>query len=161
LIAGAEVTTNHNSFRTIVDLEIRSSFSYQQNAWLADIKPELLTTENRQKLARAKQNGARRRIEEQIIPPGLLFKNHGGRRGWPASQPTIEDCLLLANARREIANLLGDEIARTTGIAIRYLTAANVYDRYADLLAQRPPVPTANPARPFTPSLFSHAAAAV
>jgi len=159
LTAGAEVPTNHNSFRTIVDLEIRSSFSYQQNAWLADIKPELLTTETRQQLISAKQNGARRRIEEKIIPPELLFKNHGGRRGWPASQPTIEDCRLLANARREIANLFGDEIEQTTGTAVQYLTAADVYDRYADLLTERPPLPATNPvSRPFTPWLFSQAA---
>jgi hypothetical protein len=44
----------------------------------------------------------------------------------------------LAIARNEIARLFGDEIERITNTRIQYLTAAAIYDRYAELLANRP-----------------------
>lgn len=138
LIHGAEVPTNHFSYRTIVALETRSAFSYQVDGWLGDIKPELLTTEQRLKLSEAKLKGNLRRLAEALIPPGLRFRNHGGRRGWPASQPSLAQCEELAKARNEVAHLFGNEIAQASGTAIQYLSASTIYDRYAELLQQRP-----------------------
>jgi len=138
LRAGAAVPTNHFAYRTIIGLEVRSSFSYQADTWLADIAPELLTTEQRQAVVNAKSKALARRTAEATISPGILFKNHGGRRGWPSSQPSLEQCAQLAIARNEIARLFGDEIERITNTRIQYLTAAAIYDRYAELLANRP-----------------------
>lgn len=138
LIHGAEVPTNHFSYRTIVTLETRSAFSYQVDGWLGDIKPELLTPEQRLKLSEAKLKSSARRLAEARIPRGLLFRNHGGRRGWPSSQPSLSQCEELAKARNEVARLFGDEIAQTSGTTIQYLTASAIYDRYSDLLKQRP-----------------------
>lgn len=135
LRAGAEVSTNHNSYRIITTLELRSSFSYQQSNWLADIKPALLATPLL--LSAAKATAAKRKLIEQQIPPGLLFVNDGGRQGWPSRQPTLAQCELLARARHDMTALMGDEIRATTGLEVRYTTAQEVYDRYAELLDEK------------------------
>ena len=152
LRAGAAVPTNHFAFRFIIDLEIRSSFSYQANRWLADIAPELLTPEQQRSLLNAKTKAANRRLADSMFDPRLLFKNHGGRRGWPASQPSFEQCAQLAKARNTIASLFGDEIERVTGIEIKYLDPKSIYDRYTQLLDQRPH----NLRQPPLPPLFQH-----
>jgi len=139
LTHGAEVQTNHESYRIISALEIRSSFSYQQNAWLADLRPDLLSPDLRQQLRLTKIKATERRLAETGVPEECLFKNNGGRRGWPERQPTIAECELIAGARQEIDRLFGNEIFQTTGLRIRHLTAPEVYNRYNQLLTQRPP----------------------
>ncbi len=138
LRTGAAVPTNHFAFRFIMDIEIRSSFSYQSKRWLADIAPELLTTEQRQAAATAKIKAAQRRLSDSQIDPAILFRNHGGRRGWPASQPSLEQCTNLAKARNTIARLFGEEIERITKVEMQYLDAKSIYDRYAELLDMKP-----------------------
>lgn len=135
LRAGAEVSTNHESYRIITTLELRSSFSYQQSNWLADVKPELLTTPLLVNAAKA--TALKRRLIEQGIPLEMRFVNDGGRQGWPSRQPSLAQCELLAHARREIKALMGDELRATTGLEVQYTTAQEVYDRYAELLAEK------------------------
>lgn len=138
LRTGASVTTNHFAFRFIMDIEIRSSFSYQANKWLADIAPQLLTTEQRQAVTRAKAKATERRLADSLLNPALLFRNHGGRRGWPDSQPSLDQCANLAKARNTIARLFGTEIERITQVKIQCLDAKSIYDRYEELIANRP-----------------------
>jgi hypothetical protein len=45
------VVWNPDHFRDLVDLEITSGFSFQHKRWLADFAPELLTADQRQRLA--------------------------------------------------------------------------------------------------------------
>lgn len=130
-----EVPTNHESYRILTTLELRSGFSYQQSRWLADIKPELLLTPLL--VSAAKATATKRKLVEQQIPIEMRFSNDGGRHGWPSRQPTLAECELLAHARRDIKDLLGDEIRTTTGLEVKYTTAQEVYDRYAELLAEK------------------------
>jgi|GEM_PF-215051 len=131
----AEVPTNYDSYRILSTLELRSGFSYQQSRWLADIKPELLLTPLL--LSAAKATAAKRKSVEQQIPIEMRFSNDGGRHGWPSRQPTLAECELLARARYDMKTLMGDEIRATTGFEVKYTTAQEVYDRYAELLAEK------------------------
>ena len=138
LTCGAKVETNHFAYHTIIGLEARSTFSYQANTWLGDIDPELLTPKEQQALNNAKVNARQRKLIESGIPERLRFSNHGGRHGWPSSQPSIEDCSELAIARNAIARLLGKEIERTARTDIQCLTSKTIYERYAELIAMKP-----------------------
>jgi 3'-phosphoadenosine 5'-phosphosulfate sulfotransferase (PAPS reductase)/FAD synthetase len=135
--AGATVPTNHNSYRHIAELEIRSTFSYRQNDWLADIQPEILSTTLRTQITSSKENAKARRLIESHIPREVLFANSGGRQGWPSFQPSMDQCEIIAAVRRDIAKLMGAEIERASKSHILHTTAQTVYDRYSELLIQR------------------------
>ena len=128
-LPGASVETNHASYTRLCALEIASGFSYAPQNWLCDTAPEVLPAELRERIEQAKRNGERRREIEAHIPKHMLFQNHGGRHGWPSSQPTMEDCELLARVRREVGELMN--------LPVRYTTAEEVYNRYAELIAER------------------------
>jgi 3'-phosphoadenosine 5'-phosphosulfate sulfotransferase (PAPS reductase)/FAD synthetase len=134
---GAAVSTNHDSYRHIADLEIRSTFSYRQNDWLSDIQPQILSVELQAQIETSKEKAAKRRLIEARIPKALLFTQHGGRHGWPCFQPTMDQCEIVASVRRDIIGLMGSEIQHSANTDILYTTAAAVYDRYAQLLSQR------------------------
>lgn len=134
---GADVSTNHNSYRHITELEIISTFSYRQQDWLSDIRPQILSPTLQAQIETSKAKAAQRKLIEARIPKDLLFTNSGGRQGWPSFQPTIEQCEIVATVRREIAALMGSEIQRSAGTEILYTTADAVHDRYATLLSQR------------------------
>lgn len=134
---GAEVPTNHDSYRRLCGLEIRSSFSYRKGNWLSDVRSDLLQPEDRTRLNSIKEEAVIRQTIEQRIPKELLFSNHGGRHGWPISQPTLEQCEILASVRREINKLLGSEIERAAGTKMQYTSAHAIYERYAQLLKEK------------------------
>ena len=134
---GAAVPTNHKSYRHIAELEILSTFSYRQQDWLSDIQPQILSGDLQAQLQTSKDKAAKRKIIEARIPREMLFTNHGGRRGWPSFQPTLEQCEIIAAVRRDIATLMGSEIQGSAHTEILYTTAQAVYDRYAQLLSQR------------------------
>jgi 3'-phosphoadenosine 5'-phosphosulfate sulfotransferase (PAPS reductase)/FAD synthetase len=48
------IVWNPDHFRDLVDLEITSGFSFQHKRWLADFAPELLTANQRQRLAQTR-----------------------------------------------------------------------------------------------------------
>ncbi len=52
LLNGAEHQPDH--YRDLVDLEIASGFSFRQGLWLADLRPDLLTEDQRQALHRVR-----------------------------------------------------------------------------------------------------------
>ena len=134
---GAAVPTNHKSYRHIAELEILSTFSYRQQDWLSDIQPQILSGDLQAQVQTSKDKAAKRKIIEARIPREMLFTNHGGRRGWPSFQPTLEQCEIIAAVRRDIVALMGSEIQRSANTEILYTTAQAVYDRYAQLLSQR------------------------
>lgn len=134
-----KVESNHPSYVRLCSLEIRSGFGYTQSDWLIDEAGglEILPASLRGRAAEAKRKAETRRLIERRVPEELKFENHGGRNAWPKFQPSLEQCETIASVRREMRALMGDEIKRTTGLEVRYTTAAEVDARYAELLAER------------------------
>lgn len=112
---------NHESYRLLVRLEVVSSYSFSQSFWLGDACPELLDAETLIELLAAKQRAMARIQIEAEIPDILLYV-----KGWPTFQPSLEQCELIASVRRRIGQLYG--------LPVKYTTAIEVYDRYAELL---------------------------
>jgi 3'-phosphoadenosine 5'-phosphosulfate sulfotransferase (PAPS reductase)/FAD synthetase len=111
-------------YREMVDLEIESTFSFQSGRWLGDVKPEVLSLDQRAMLFVAKRKAERREAAESRIPRHLLYE-----AGWPTLMPTPEEAEILASVRREVAEILGIEVLYTTG--------AEVLARYEELMAER------------------------
>jgi 3'-phosphoadenosine 5'-phosphosulfate sulfotransferase (PAPS reductase)/FAD synthetase len=109
-------------YRTMVGLEIASTFAFQGASWLGDVAPHLLDAETQAALAVAKQRATTREEIEARIPEHLLYTE-----GWPTVMPTKAEAELLATVRREIGALLG--------IEVQYTEAASILVRYAELMA--------------------------
>lgn len=111
-------------YRELVDLEIRSTFSFQSGKWLGDVAPALLDSGTRERLVEAKERARRREAAEATIPPHLLYQ-----KGWPVAVPTAQEAALLAGVRLEVA--------AAVGLTIDYATPDQVIGRYVALLAER------------------------
>jgi 3'-phosphoadenosine 5'-phosphosulfate sulfotransferase (PAPS reductase)/FAD synthetase len=133
LRAAGACVDNQNVYRILCDLEIRSTFGFQGNRWLADIAAHLLEPSARASVSRAKFAARERLRLEARIPSHLLYV-----AGWPTAIPNRDDAELLARIRRQIASLLGIEADYLTGSAVR--------DRYADLIDARTRKPRKDPA---------------
>jgi 3'-phosphoadenosine 5'-phosphosulfate sulfotransferase (PAPS reductase)/FAD synthetase len=120
---------NAELYRAMVDLELESTFSFQDRQWLADIRPELLTEPQRAAVAEAKARAARRQAAERQIPKHLEYT-----QGWPTCRPTAAEARLLADVRANVADAVGLAVGYTDPITIR--------DRYEALMAGRPAVST-------------------
>jgi tetratricopeptide (TPR) repeat protein len=83
LKAAARCPDSHAIYRSLVELEIESTFSFQDRQWLCDIAPEVLDESTRRRAENAKQRAARREAAEQWIPAHLLYE-----KGWPRMAPT-------------------------------------------------------------------------
>jgi 3'-phosphoadenosine 5'-phosphosulfate sulfotransferase (PAPS reductase)/FAD synthetase len=118
----ASVADNAPVFRTIVGLEIRSTFAFQGARWLGDIAPQLLDVATRAALVQAKTRAAKRIQIEKRIPKHLLYT-----KGWPTVMPTAEEAELLCQTRREVAELFGIKVSCTE--------PTKLLTRYADLMA--------------------------
>ncbi len=116
---------SHDLYREQVQLEIDSSFSFQDNKWLGDIAPHLLTPAMCAGLYEAKQRAVVREQAEAQIPPHLLYT-----KGWPTCMPTQQEARLLASVRRAVST--------TVHFPVQYTDADSVYGRYADLMAAKP-----------------------
>lgn len=127
----ASVAANAPVYRTMVDLEIASSFAFQGSRWLGDVAPHLLSEAQVAGLARAKEIAARRAEIEAEIPDHLLYE-----KGWPKTVPTQEEAELLCRVRREVAELLGLEVSCTK--------PAELVARYVDLMAKKAAKETAS-----------------
>jgi 3'-phosphoadenosine 5'-phosphosulfate sulfotransferase (PAPS reductase)/FAD synthetase len=124
LQAGARCADNRETYRALVQLETRSTFGFQDSRWLADVAPHILD-ENLLKRVRSSQIAAKRREDiEAQIPPHLLYT-----KGWPTHVPTASEAQLLAEVRRETAQLVG--------ITAQYLTGPTIQERYVELIAER------------------------
>jgi 3'-phosphoadenosine 5'-phosphosulfate sulfotransferase (PAPS reductase)/FAD synthetase len=122
LAASASCEDNAPIYRTMVALEIASTFAFQGAAWLADVAPHLYDAGIAYAVQRAKWRAQRREQIEARIPEHLLYTE-----GWPTVMPTEAEAELLAEVRREISELLGLEV--------QYLDAAAIIARYAELMA--------------------------
>lgn len=71
-------------------------------------------------LRAAKERAEKRRTLEAVIPAEMRFV-----KGWPTFQPSLEQCEQLASVRTQIGDLYKKEVG--------YVTAGEVYDRYAEL----------------------------
>ncbi|MBD3847407.1 hypothetical protein IED13_17020 [Bosea sp. SSUT16] len=115
-------TKAHELYRTMVDLECRSSFAFQGARWLGDIAPHLLDHDARDALVLAKKTAARRIAAERRISRPMRFV-----KGWPTRMLSDTEADLLAEVRAEISGLLQ--------LNARFLDRDGIHGRYAELLA--------------------------
>ncbi len=66
LLNGAEHQPDH--YRDLVDLEIASGFSFRQGLWLADLRPDLLTEDQRQALRQVRTAQPAHPTEKEPCP---------------------------------------------------------------------------------------------
>ena len=123
MVAAARCEANHEVFRALVRLEIRTTFPFQPTRWLGDVAPHLLDAEDRSALDLAKERARRRCAAESRIPEHLLFTE-----GWPRSVPTRAEALLLCDVRQSVAGAVG--------IAVDYTEPERLIQRYKDLLTE-------------------------
>lgn len=127
----ATAAQNADIYREMVDLEIASTFAFQDSGWLGDVAPQLLTDEQRNGLDNAKKRAILRQLAEARIPKHLLYDG----KGWPKVMPTYAEAAMLAEVRCTVAQLVG--------LDIQYQTADAVFGRYAELMDNRPAGTTA------------------
>lgn len=124
LSASTTCAANADIYREMVDLEITSSFSFQEG-WLGDVAPHLLDDRARAGLEHAKYVARIREAAESRIPAHLLYT-----KGWPTVMPSAEEAELLCEVRQVVA--------ATVGLEIDYTTPERLLGRYAELMAARP-----------------------
>jgi 3'-phosphoadenosine 5'-phosphosulfate sulfotransferase (PAPS reductase)/FAD synthetase len=122
LRAAAGCEDNHDLYREMVDLEIRSTFGFQDSQWLGDVAPELLTAGNQIALPMAKEAAAVRAWWEAKIPKDLNYK-----KGWPQRMPTPAEATLIASVRKMVAETVGL-------VNMQCTTPLAVLDRYSVLM---------------------------
>lgn len=121
-VASARVPANLNLLHLLVDLEARSTFSFQPERWLSDAAPGLLPDSLRRDVARAKIAADDRRRLEGALPAGLRYV-----KGWPPRMPTTAEAEQIVAARRVIL--------AHHDLPVTYPTATSVIDRFAELMA--------------------------
>lgn len=129
LLASTSCDGNVAIYRTMVDLEIESAFSFQGSTWLGDVAPHLLSPSQAEALKNAKKVAHAREAIESTIPDHLLYS-----KGWPTCIPTHDESVLLATIRRQVSSI--------QSLPAKYLTASDVHDRYAELYNKKHPNPT-------------------
>jgi 3'-phosphoadenosine 5'-phosphosulfate sulfotransferase (PAPS reductase)/FAD synthetase len=122
LAASASCVENQDVYRAMVQLEIDSTFSFQDNGWLGDVAPHLLNDTMRDGLERAKHRATLREQAEACIPAHLLYT-----KGWPTCVPTMDEARLLAGVRWRVFKAVG-----FTGL---YTQPADIIGRYEQLIA--------------------------
>jgi 3'-phosphoadenosine 5'-phosphosulfate sulfotransferase (PAPS reductase)/FAD synthetase len=94
LEASASCAGNAKLFGTLVDLEARSTFSFQPGRWLADLSDHIIGERRKAAIATAKERAAERRQLEAELPSGLRYVKGGHcacqRRPRPMTSPTSE-----------------------------------------------------------------------
>jgi 3'-phosphoadenosine 5'-phosphosulfate sulfotransferase (PAPS reductase)/FAD synthetase len=123
LKAATTCVDNHDVYREMVDLEIQSTFSFQDQGWLGEIAPQLLTDAQKAGLEEAKRKALIREEIESEIPKHLLYT-----KGWPTVLPTYSEAELLAGVRQRVAALME--------FSANYLTPGSILERYAELMAE-------------------------
>lgn len=124
LKAAASAAGNLDLFLHLVEMECRSTFSFQPDQWLGDVAPALLSPGLALDLEQAKRDAAQRRAIEEGMPAGLRYVS-----GWPVRLPDLAEAAAIVTARRIILD--------RHGLADRYPTAPAVRDRFAELMASK------------------------
>lgn len=124
LFAATSAGENHEIYRTMCQLEITSSFSFQSGQWLSDVAPHLLDSAMRTNVVRAKEVAREREAVESLIPAHLWYS-----RGWPTVVPTHAEAQLLSDVRLRIGQLMN--------FSVNYTTPEAIIERYQTLMAQR------------------------
>lgn len=125
LLGTTQWEESHDLYREMVALEIDSSFSFQDNKWLGDVAPHLLSATMQAGLLDAKRRAVVREQAEAQIPPHLLYT-----KGWPTCMPTWQEACLLAKVRQTVASTLTFPILHTE--------PESVLGQYAALIAAKP-----------------------
>ncbi len=120
LAAAAQCADNIDVYRDLVDLEARSTFSFQADYWLADVATLLLPPQLQAKVQRSKGAARIRQEAENEIPLHLLYEG-----GWPKLIPTWSEAVLLSQVRRTVAEAVG--------VSVEYLAPEAILERYQNL----------------------------
>lgn len=121
LAASSACPDNQDVYREMVELEIASTFSFQDSRWLGDVAPHLLDADARSRLVGAKERAARREAAEARIPGHLLYT-----QSWPTCVPSNAEARLLCEVRAAVAEAVG--------ISVRYTDPDSVRARYEELI---------------------------
>ncbi|GFO67907.1 hypothetical protein GMLC_14860 [Geomonas limicola] len=124
LVGAASCSDNQDTYRRMVELEITSTFAYQGNRWLADVAPQLLTQDQKDRLAKAKEAAAIRVQAEARLEKHLLYV-----AGWPTAVPTWEEASMIGEVRVAVAKALGLNVSYTSPQSIR--------ERYEELMLNK------------------------
>lgn len=124
LKAATQAAGNLDLYLHLVELEARSTFSFQPTRWLGDIAPSLLSPGLAADLERAKADGAERLRLEASMPAELRYV-----KGWPPRMPTAEEAELIAQAR--------EPILLRHGLDIRYPTGRAILGHFEELIAAK------------------------
>lgn len=118
---------NHPLLHLIVGMENATGFSFQQQAWAGDARPDLLDAAQAAALVRAKAYSAERRGLEALVPSSLLDPPSGV--SWPHRMPEAEEAEAIAEARRLVSGWMRKELP--------YTTRNTVTDRFAEMAGPR------------------------
>lgn len=120
-IAALACKGNHVSYRRLINLELRSSFSFKPNDWLCERGPEFLGPFADTIIADLKAKADMRRAFVDMIPKELKYVS-----GWPVKKPTQKEAELLAHVRQKMNDLLK--------LNCSYLEPVEIIDRYHELM---------------------------
>lgn len=120
LNVSARAPGNLGLLHHLVDIEAKSTFSFQQQRWLGDIAPDLIRPALWADLERGKVRAAERRNLEDRLPANLRYV-----KGWPQRIPTLAEASVILSTRSAILAVHG----KTSP----YDTPALVRDRIAEL----------------------------
>jgi 3'-phosphoadenosine 5'-phosphosulfate sulfotransferase (PAPS reductase)/FAD synthetase len=124
LRVAANAPGNRGLLFHLVDMEARSTFSFQPDHWLGDIGLAHLPPALISDLRRGQQLAGQRRSIEAAMPAGLKYV-----QGWPLRVPTRDEAVAIVAARSRILAM--------HGLSDIYTSAALVRDRFAELMAMR------------------------
>lgn len=124
LEASTTCPDNHDVYRRMVDLEIVSTFAFQEDKWLADVRPSLLSQDQRAGIEKAKKMAIIRQEIEKAIPDHLLYE-----KGWPTCIPTYGEAQLLCDVRKTVG--------AACGLAVNFTEPRQLIDRYQELIAEK------------------------
>jgi 3'-phosphoadenosine 5'-phosphosulfate sulfotransferase (PAPS reductase)/FAD synthetase len=120
-IAALACKGNHASYRRLIGLELKSSFSFKPNDWLCERDPSFLGPFADLEIEDLKKKAELRRAYVDMIPEELKYVS-----GWPVKKPTQKEAELLAHVRQEVNSLLQ--------LNCSYLEPIEIIDRYHELM---------------------------
>ncbi|HMP79302.1 MAG TPA: phosphoadenosine phosphosulfate reductase family protein [Pirellulaceae bacterium] len=124
IAASVRCPDNHDLYRRMVALELRSTFAFQGDKWLADVAPELLSSADAVRIPFTKLAAKHRQESEALVPRHLLYT-----KGWPTCIPTETEAELLCQVRMRVAGIVGLEIG--------YTSTSSLISRYRALYEQK------------------------